>query len=407
MSELKYSVRNILSSLSAEIRTVKCQKARKRWYHRKAIAFSEKPVKRACEERGMSRDQFYFWGKRLLELRSVEALKEESTRPLNSPCKTSEVIEKRIEKMRKAEPYLGPERLSFYLATRWGLHCPSSTVYNILKRLDLIKKKYNTKSKSKHTKRYRRAFPGYLQMDIKYVPEKIEGRQLYQISVVDHCSSWRYMEVLEWRTTEEVVGYLDRMEAACPFYIEQLQTDNAVEFTDKFSSQGGRQPTGFHRLDVWCQARDIEHKLIPVGEKEINGKVENTHRFDEMEFYQCYRFKTLEDLRHGVAWYNRRWNKRRHTKVLGWRTPEQVLKASYLKAVLYLSIVNPESLVPQRPTHEKKVLANGYMIRKKIERPKRLTSTEKYLQYLDWKKNQNWSWALLDISKIFSRAFEF
>ena len=66
MSELKYDLRNIKSSLSAEIRTVKCRKVRKRWYHLKAISFSEKSVKRACEERGMSRDQFYFWGKRLL-----------------------------------------------------------------------------------------------------------------------------------------------------------------------------------------------------------------------------------------------------------------------------------------------------------------------------------------------------
>ena len=328
----------------------------------------------------------------VLDIRSVEALKGASTKPLSSPNKTPDTIELAVKKMRKKEPYLGPERLSFYLEMKLGIKLPSSTVYNILKRSDLIKKKYKVKASKKHTKRYRRPFPGYLQMDIKYVPEKINGRQFYQISVVDHHSS----------STEEVIGYLDRMEAACPFYIEQLQTDNATEFTDKFSSSGGRQPTGFHRLDIWCQARGIEHKLIPVGEKEINGKVENTHRFDEMEFYQRYHFKDLRCLRKGVAWNNRRWNKRRHTKALAWRTPEEVIRASYFRAALYLLMVSPKVLEKRSLEYEKKPLANGYMIRKIVKKPKRLTSTEKYLQYLDWKKNQNWSWALLDISKIFS-----
>ena len=66
-------------------------------------------------------------------------------------------------------------------------------------------------------------------------------------------------------------------------------------------------------------------------------------------------------------------------------------------------MVNPKALEKTKEEYERKSLANGYMIRKKIKEPKRLTLAEKYLQYLDWQKKQNWSWYLLDISKNISQ----
>ena len=47
-----------------------------------------------------------------------------------------------------------------------------------------------TRSK-KHLKRYTRPTPGYLQMDIKYVPYFVEGKTYYEFNAVDHHSSWR------------------------------------------------------------------------------------------------------------------------------------------------------------------------------------------------------------------------
>lgn len=402
MSDLRYSLRELLSSLNSQVRTLKDKKAKGRYYFLKDVAFSKRSLKKACESHGKNRDYFYNWGKRLLKEGCLESLKDQSQKPKHSPNKTAKYIEKKIKRMRKKEPYLGPERISFYLKEKHSIECPPSTVYRVLCRLGMISKTYNIKKKNKHTRRYRRPFPGYLQMDIKYVPEKIEDKQFYQISVVDHCSSWRYIEILERRTEVEVIGFLNRMEEVVPFSIMQLQTDNATEFTDKFSSGGGVGPSGFHGLDRWCGLRSIEHKLIPVGEKEINGKVENTHKFDEKEFYQVYRFESLQELRSAIVWNNKRWNSRRHTKALGWRTPNQVLKDSYLKAAIYLLWLDPKVFERKADQYETRARGMGTVTVKKMNKPKRLTDFEKYMQFVNWDKNQNWGLGLLGFSRNFS-----
>ena len=401
MSKTRYSLRELLPSLSGQIRTLKCEKAKSRFYFLRSVSQSKKSLQQACENRGKRTDYFYHWAKRLLSTGALESLKDESKRPHNSPNKTPDVIENKIKKMRKKESYLGPEQISFKLKKE-SIDCPPSTVYRVLRRLGLITKPYKKTKKSKHTKRYRRTFPGYLQMDIKYVPDRIEDLQYYQISVVDHCSSWRYMEILERRTDEDVIGFLSRMEEKCPFPILQLQTDNATEFTDKFSSGFGQAPSGNHRLDRWCGLRSIEHKLIPVGEKEINGKVENTHRFDEREFYQQFFFKNLESLRKGVVWYNRRWNKKRATKALNWRTPEKVIEDSYLKAALLILCYQPKYFEKKAEVYNTKQLPAGKVIFTTQKKPKKLTQFEKYMQFVKWDKKQNWALCSLDLSRSFS-----
>ena len=405
MSEIRYSLKALLPSLQKKIRTLKCEKAKSRYYFIRAVCRSTKSLKQACESRGKGTDYFYLWAQRLLKSGKVEALKDESKRPKNSPNKTPEWLEKKIKRMRQKESYLGPETISFYLKKRHDIHCPPSTVYRVLKRLNLIKAPYKTKKTSKHTKRYRRPFPGYLQMDIKYVPYLVTGQRFYQLSAVDHCSSWRYMEVLERRTDDDIIGFLNRLEQVCPFEIIQLQTDNAMEFTDRFTSFGNA-PSGNHKLDRWCHKRGIEHKLIPVGEKEINGKVENTHRFDEREFYQRFDFRNLIELRDGVAWYNRRWNTRRYTKALGWRTPEKVVKDSYLKAALLMQIYAPKFLEKSSDRYQVKTTMAGKIVTKiSKKKTKMLNHTERYLQFLKWDDDQNWGFVLLGISRNFSRSY--
>jgi hypothetical protein len=38
-------------------------------------------------------------------------------------------------------------------------------------------------------------------------------------------------------------------------------------------------------MDRWCRENGIHHRLIPPGAKELNGKVERSHRIDEQYFY--------------------------------------------------------------------------------------------------------------------------
>ena len=76
--------------------------------------------------------------------------------------------------MNATQPSHGADRISFDLKKLFNILCAPMTVYNVLKRLKLISKTHQKKLTKKHHRRYRRPFPGYMQMDIKYVPYKVE-----------------------------------------------------------------------------------------------------------------------------------------------------------------------------------------------------------------------------------------
>ena len=169
--------------------------------------------------------------------------------------------------------------------------CSPSAVYAVLWRLGLITEEYKKKLTKTHLKRYRQVLPGWLQMDVKYVPYLVDGEQYYEFNAVDHCSAWRVMRIYETKGYESLNKFLKEIEITCPFPIWEIQTDNGKEFTDKYRVGSDGYPTGNHPLDLWCKAREIRHKLIPIGQKELNGKVENTHKQDDREFYAKYKFK--------------------------------------------------------------------------------------------------------------------
>jgi len=400
MSAIKYQLREVLSSLSAEANKIRDPEIKKRLYLLKAVSESKKDIKKTCESRGVSTDAFYEWSKRLLITKSLVALKSLSKAPKKFWNKTPERIEKRVVKIRKAEPFKGPETISFDLKRDYNMKCPPSTVAAILERRGLIKKEYRDRLTKKHMKRYRRPWPGHLQMDFKYTPFLIEEKQYYQLSCVDHHSSWRFIRACENRTIETVLGFLDALENEAPFPIVQIQTDNALEFTDKYhnSVSRGIKPTEAHEVDQWCKRRGIEHKLIPIGEKEINGKVENTHRFDDRElFSQNLHIQSFDELDMATLTYNERWNNQRATKTLGWQTPNEVINQSYVRAYVFLKVILPESawIKPEQVPSLELIKFNGSATIegstaeitriKTIQKPyKKRSVVSRYLDYMDW-----------------------
>lgn len=314
MPPLKYRLRELLPRLSEQAKSCQDREVKTRLYLIRAIVNSSRTLKAACEFRGVCRDSFYRWAKRLLKDESLDGLRSESRRPKKSPRQTSQRIERKISRLKNKEPFLGPERLSRRLEQEHAMKCPPSTVYAVLKRNKLISHEYRKQRTKKHLKRYRRAVPGYLQMDFKYVPYKIQGKQYYQLSAVDHCSSWRLIRCFENKGEAQVLEFLQELLRECPFVIVEIQTDNDAAFTDKFTAGMGLEPTGVHVMDQWCEKHAIRHKLIPVGQKELNGKVENTHKFDDQEFFAQYPLRTFSELSSQSLLYNDEWNYHREPR---------------------------------------------------------------------------------------------
>lgn len=387
MSRIKYELKSLIASLSYEANKTKNREVKQKYYFLKEVALSTKDIKHICQKWGYSRSYFYKWAKRFLDQKSITSLIEYSKAPTYRHKATSPRIIKKIKKIRKKEPYLGGERISFTLLSKHKIKCPASTVNDILKREGMIDKTYNKRATKKHLKRYRRPFPGYIQLDIKFVPYKIDGLQFYEFNAVDHHSSFRVMELYKDRSVDSVIDFLEKLVMELPFPIIQIQTDNASEFTDKFSSSRGKEPSGYHEFDRWCMLRLIEHKLIPVGEKEINGKVENTHRFDDIEFYSQIDPQSFEELKLLLKDYNKRWNTERATKTLGWLTPMQSVKTAYVKAMAFVNFILKKYAKEERKIKVKKQLGRTIETPQrsnKDKKIKKLTYVGRYLQYLDW-----------------------
>ena len=396
MSALKKQLEKMLPRFREEANRISDPEIKRRFYLIKAVVESPKDVKKVCESRGVSTDFFYKWGDRLRRHRKLSSLKPRSRRPKKSPMRTSGRIEKKITAMKKAYPYWGQERISFYLARLFGIICSPSTVYAVMRRFKIVSQKYREQRTKRHLKRYRRPIPGYLQLDIKYVPYLIDGKQYYEFNCVDHCSSWRLIRQYRTKSIFAFKYYLKELEENCPFPIVEIQTDNDGIFTDKYRIGGDGKSTGQHMFDVWCEVRKIRHKLIPVGEKELNGKVENTHKFDDEEFYSQNNFKNFEKLELMTRDYNRRWNQERHTKTLGWKTPHEVIE---LSAILWTAwLINLRQKYHPNATSIVKINDDGLIIpvptrtnitvKKPTNRTSKLTAVDRYLQYMAWEEKK-------------------
>lgn len=116
MSHLKYQLKLLVSSLSEDANKIKDPEVKRRLYLIKAVVESKKDVKKTCETRGVSTDYFYKWAGRFLESKSLEGLRSGSKSPKSFWNQTSPRTERKIVRIRKREPFKGPERISARVA---------------------------------------------------------------------------------------------------------------------------------------------------------------------------------------------------------------------------------------------------------------------------------------------------
>lgn len=184
----------------------------------------------------------------------------------------------KIISLRKKTNY-GPERLQFYLQKDFGINLAKSTIGHILKRENLISPK-RLKHRKKHLKRYQMPNPGDLiQMDVKYLPYRIKGQKHYQYTALDDCTRWRFAKIYYELSVNNTPSFGKELIKSAPFKIKTIQTDNGVEFTYKFVSDTkciDKLPKK-HLLNILCEKHNIHHRLIPLRQCQLNGKVERSH----------------------------------------------------------------------------------------------------------------------------------
>ena len=153
-----------------------------------------------------------------------------------------------------------------------------------------------------------------------------EDRESYLCVAIDRASRWVYFEVLPDKTAQGTHDFLLRLAKACPFKIEKILTDNGKEFTDRFTAQGERKPTGRHLFDRACQSVGAEHRLISPRHPQTNGMVE---RFNGRiaEILRNTRFRSADELAVTLGHYLDLYNGHIPQRALGHVSPLDALKS--------------------------------------------------------------------------------
>lgn len=280
-------------------------------YRQSLVRFALKyGVSKASRKYNRARSYIYFWLKRYDG--SIESLACKSRKPYSHPNQHQPGELKLIKDMRRRLPSLGLVEFWFRLVDR-GYNRHIVSLYRILKRMELLpkpqKKSYTPKPYTQMT------FPGErVQIDVKFVPiscclNRLKSERFYQYTAIDEFSRLRFLMGFREHSTYSSAIFL---EAAVAFFakygisIKCVQTDNGLEFTNRFSPRNTEKLTLFQTT---AARLGIHHKTIKPFTPRHNGKVERSHREDQKRFYSAHSFYNFEDFINQLKVYLNRSNK--------------------------------------------------------------------------------------------------
>lgn len=118
------------------------------------------------------------------------------------------------------------------------------------------------------------AAPGKLQMDVKYVTPELSGlvHTAYLYSVIDIWSRWKQGVILPLLDQGLAIEALKYLAPLLPFAPDFIQTDNGLEFQQRFK-------------DYVTKDLSWQHHYIHKSSPNENAVIERSFRTDEEEFF--------------------------------------------------------------------------------------------------------------------------
>lgn len=253
-----------------------------------------------------------------------EALEPKSTSPKTNPQETSIRVKELVIAKRKKLKQCA-QKLHWQLALE-GMIVPVRTIGKILKQEGLTRKYRTRKIKYKYIRAERQ--PGELfEIDVKYVPGKVENKRYYQYTAIDTASRWRHLKIYEEQSNYHSVKFMEEVMKRFPHAIQAVKTDNGFVFTNRYTGTYKRDdlsPRQLHAFDKFLARNNIIHYLIDPGKPAQNGTVERSHRTDQEQFYNQNVFKSVFDLKRKIRIWNNRYNNIMHCGLYG-KSPNKFL----------------------------------------------------------------------------------
>ena len=167
-----------------------------------------------------------------------------------------------------------------------------------------------------------------VEIDVKFVPDRIRGRRYYQFTAIDCATRWRHLQAYENADNAGAILFLKELINISDFEIKAIKTDNGSCFTNRYTGYNkSTDPLNprLHAFDVLCQELGIPHYLIDPGKPQQNAFVERSHRTDQEKFYEETWFVSFQDLRYKLKLWNTEYNDTKHCGLNG-LTPNQALR---------------------------------------------------------------------------------
>ena len=186
---------------------------------------------------------------------------------------------------------------------------------------------------------------------------------------IDHASNWSFKMAYPAINERNTHDFMKNLIEECSFEIKRLQTDNGIEFTFKYVSGAPDEPKE-HLLGKFCNEHNINHRLIPPGEKELQGLVERSHRQDDQELFSRINPNELNQFNDLLKEYANERNQNRRFKKLNWKTPNQWLNDYIVQTIAMAGFIN-QKINPvakffkiKKVTEEDEKVENGVIGRK-------------------------------------------
>lgn len=247
-----------------------------------------------------------------------------STRPKTSPKETAIRLKEEVVALRK-KTRLCAQKIKWKL-DKQGIHLHKNTIHKFIYTEGLTRKYRVRKVKVSYVK-----IPlqkgELIEIDVKYVPKRIDGKRYYQYTAIDCASRWRYLRAYDEQSSFNSIQFLKAVIKIFPHRIHAIKTDNGTIFTNWYVGGNKRSDVSvktLHPLDIFCQQEAIIHYLIDKGKPAQNGKVERSHRSDQETLYDRNEFHSFPDLQKKLRKWNTEYNNLEHCG-LGGKTPNEAL----------------------------------------------------------------------------------
>jgi transposase InsO family protein len=285
-----------------------------------------------CRAFGVSRQTGYKWLKRYLAAgRELDALADQSRRPLSSPRATPERVVNAIVAARRMYPGWGARKLHAWLvrrAPRQGsfhvtldeIPCPS-TIGAILHREGLTRPRKKRQRTPPMTQPFREttAPNSTWCVDFKGHFRTQDGTTCYPLTIMDaysrkllRCVALREPNGKKVRSVFDAVFSEFGLPSA-------LRSDNGPPFASP-------APGGLSRLSVWWIRLGIRHERIEPGKPQQNGRHERMHR--TLREAATPPAATLRAQQRAFDRFVVHYNSERPHEALGGRTPDEIYAPS-------------------------------------------------------------------------------